>query len=286
LAKKATKHKKTSNTLRGLKSPLFFVNEQKRGLTLVATPPVVKKAAIYQRVLIKLSGEFMAGEDGFGIAPNQAASIAERIKSVCDMGVEVAIVIGAGNIWRGQAGVERGMDQSTADHMGMIATVMNGLALQDALERLGIETRVQTAVEMNKVAEPYIRLRAIHHMEKGRVVILTGGTGNPYFTTDTAGVLRCMEVNAEILIKATKVDGIYTADPKTNPDAERFLRLTFIEALQRQLRVMDSTALSLAMDNAVPVIVLNFWQEGALEKAMTGEEIGTYIGNDEMIEHA
>jgi uridylate kinase len=233
------------------------------------------KTAIYQRVLIKLSGEFMAGEEGYGIAPAQAASIAERIKCVCDMGVEVAIVIGAGNLWRGQVGVERGMDQSTADHMGMIATVMNGLALQDALERIGIETRVQTAVEMDKVAEPYIRLRAIRHMEKGRVVILTGGTGNPYFTTDTAGVLRCMEVNAQILIKATKVDGIYTDDPKTNPDAERFRKLTFIEALQRQLRVMDSTALSLCMDNNLPVIVLNFWQEGALEQAMRGEQVGT-----------
>ena len=252
---------------------------------MVASPDV-KKSAIYQRVLIKLSGEFMAGEDGFGIAPHQAASIAERIKSVYDMDVEVAIVIGAGNLWRGQVGVERGMDQSTADHMGMIATVMNGLALQDALERLGIETRVQTAVEMNKVAEPYIRLRAIRHMEKGRVVILTGGTGNPYFTTDTAGVLRCMEVNAQILIKATKVDGIYTDDPKKNPNAERFRRLTFREALQRQLRVMDSTALSLCMDNDLPVIVLNFWQEGALEQAMLGEEVGTFIGNHEMVERA
>jgi uridylate kinase len=244
-----------------------------------------KKAAIYQRVLIKLSGEFMAGESGFGIDPQKAATIAERIKSVCDMGVEVAIVIGAGNLWRGQAGVDRGMDQSTADHMGMIATVMNGLALQDALERVGIVTRVQTAVEMNKVAEPYIRLRAIRHMEKGRVVILTGGTGNPYFTTDTAGVLRCMEVNAQILIKATKVDGIYTDDPKKNPKAERFRRLTFREALQRELRVMDSTALTLCRDNNLPMIVLNFWQEGALEQAMRGEAIGTFIGNDEMVEH-
>ena len=240
---------------------------------------IERKTAIYNRVLIKLSGEFMAGEGSFGIDPDRASEIAERIKAVYDMGVQVAIVIGAGNIWRGNIGVERGMAQSTADHMGMIATVMNGLALQDALERIGIESRVQTAVEMNQVAEPYIRLRAIRHMEKGRVVILTGGTGNPYFTTDTAGVLRCMEVNADLLIKATKVDGIYTDDPRRNPHAERFTRLTFIEALNRQLRVMDSTALSLCMDNDQPMIVLNFWQDGALEKAMRGEEIGTYISN-------
>ncbi|MFP4322087.1 MAG: UMP kinase [Anaerolineales bacterium] len=233
----------------------------------------------YQRVLIKLSGEFMASDNGFGIDPEKASGIAERIKTVVEMGIQVAIVIGAGNLWRGNIGVKRGMDQSTADHMGMIATVMNGLALQDALERLGVPSRVQTAVEMNKVAEPYIRLRAIRHMEKGRVVILTGGTGNPYFTTDTAGVLRCMEINADLLIKATKVDGIYTDDPQTNPDATRFTHLTFLEALNRGLKVMDATALSLCMDNNLPMIVLDFWQPDALEKAMRGETIGTYIAN-------
>jgi uridylate kinase len=237
-------------------------------------------AVIYNRVLIKISGEFMASNGDYGIDPDQATRVAERIKAVSDMDVQVAVVIGAGNIWRGHIGVERGMDQSTADHMGMIATVMNGLALQDALKRIGVESRVQTAVEMNKVAEPYIRLRAIRHMEKGRVVILTGGTGNPYFTTDTAGVLRCMEVNADLLIKATKVDGIYTDDPKKNIHAERFRRISFREALNRQLKVMDSTALSLCMDNNLTMIVLDFWREGNLERAMRGEEVGTYISND------
>lgn len=234
----------------------------------------------YKRVLIKLSGEFMVGEGQYGIDPDQASKLAERIKAVHDLGVEIAIVIGAGNIWRGNVGVQRGMDQSTADHMGMIATVMNGLGLQDALKRCGVESRVQTAVEMNKVAEPYIRLRAIRHMEKGRVVILTGGTGNPYFTTDTAGVLRGMEVNAELLVKATKVDGIYTDDPKKNPQAEKFDQLSFMEALSRGLKVMDSTALSLCMDNNLDMIVLDFWEDGALEKAMMGQKIGTYIAND------
>lgn len=236
--------------------------------------------AIYSRVLIKLSGEFMAANDNFGIDPDKVRRLAERIQSVYAMGVQVAIVIGAGNLWRGHIGVERGMDQSTADHMGMIATVMNGLALQDALEHLGVPSRVQTAVEMNKVAEPYIRLRATRHMEKGRVVILTGGTGNPYFTTDTAGVLRCMEVNAELLIKATKVDGIYTADPKKDPAATRFDRITFLDALNRGLQVMDSTAMALCKDNNLPMIVLDFWEDDALERAMRGETVGTYIANE------
>jgi uridylate kinase len=233
----------------------------------------------YKRVLIKLSGEFMAGDNGYGISPDRAADIARRLKVAYDLGMQVAIVIGAGNLWRGNIGVERGMDQATADHMGMIATVMNGLALQDALERLHIPSRVQTAIEMNKVAEPYIRLRAIRHMEKGRIVILTGGTGNPYFTTDTAGVLRCMEIKADLLIKATKVDGIYSADPKHDPNAQRFHRLTFMEALQRQLKVMDATALSLCMDNNLSMIVMDFWQEGGLEKALRGQDIGTLIAN-------
>jgi len=235
--------------------------------------------AKYKRVLIKLSGEFMQAQGAQGIDPAQATRLASNIKKVYDLGVEVAIVIGAGNIWRGNIGVERGMDQSTADHMGMIATVMNGLALQDAFTRMGVPSRVQTAIEMNKVAEPYIRLRAIRHLEKGRIVILTGGTGNPYFTTDTAGVLRCMEINAELLVKATKVDGIYNDDPKKNPDATRFDSITFIEALNKGLKVMDSTALSLCMDNDLAMIVLDFWQEGALEQALRGETIGTYISN-------
>jgi uridylate kinase len=236
--------------------------------------------APYKRVLIKLSGEFIGGQDGYGINPDFASNIAERIKVVYDMGIEVAIVIGAGNIWRGHVGVERGMDQSTADHMGMIATVINGLALQDAFNRLGVPSRVQTAIEMNKVAEPYIRLRAIRHLEKKRVVIFTGGTGNPYFTTDTAGVLRAMEIQADLLIKATKVDGVYDADPKKNPGAKKFSHLTFMEALQRELKVMDATALSLCMENDLRMVVMDFWQAGALEKLMRGEDVGTLITKD------
>ncbi len=233
----------------------------------------------YKRVLIKLSGEALApANGGSGIDPEQAAFIAERIKAVVDLGAEIAIVIGAGNLWRGAPGVERGMDQSTADHMGMIATVMNGLALQDALERLGVETRVQTAIEMNRVAEPYIRLRAIRHMEKGRVVILSGGTGSPYFTTDTAAALRAAEIKADLIIKATKVDGVYTADPKKDPTATRFDSLSYEDALERKLSIMDLTAFTLCMENAMPIIVLDFWAEGMLEAAVRGERVGTFIG--------
>src|SRR5215212_1199704 len=189
----------------------------------------------FKRVVLKLSGEALSGAGGSGIDPDQAALIARRVKAVYDLGVHVAIVIGAGNLWRGKTGVSRGMDQTTADHMGLIATVMNALALRDALEREGVETRVQTAIEMNKIAEPYIRLRAIRHLEKSRVVIIAGGTGNPYFTTDTAAALRAMEIDAEVIIKATKVDGIYDSDPKKNPNAKRFDRLTFQEAIERRL---------------------------------------------------
>lgn len=237
------------------------------------------RISMYKRVLIKLSGEFLQGGRELSIDPHQADQIAERIKEVHDLGIQIAVVIGAGNIWRGSIGVQHGMDQSTADHMGMIATVMNGLALQDSLRQMGIESRVQTAVEMNKVAEPYIRLRAVRHLEKGRVVILTGGTGNPYFTTDTAAALRCMEINGEVLIKATKVDGIYTEDPNINPDATRYDTLSFQEAHDRRLGVMDATAFTLCMDNNIPVIVLNFWQENALRDAVLGEQIGTFISN-------
>jgi uridylate kinase len=232
----------------------------------------------YKRVLIKLSGEALAPSSGqLGIDPEKAAFIADRIKSVVSLGAEVAMVIGAGNLWRGAGGVARGMDQSTADHMGMIATVMNGLAMQDALERLGVSTRVQTAIEMNKVAEPYIRLRAIRHMEKGRVVILSGGTGSPYFTTDTAAALRAAEINADLVIKATKVDGVYTADPKQDPTATRFDQLTYEEALERKLSIMDLTAFTLCMENHMPIIVLDFWADGALEAAVRGESVGTLI---------
>lgn len=231
----------------------------------------------YKRILLKLSGEALAGMGEFGIDPDKAAFLARRVKSVHDLGVEIGVVIGAGNIWRGKAGVDRGMDQTTADHMGMIATVINALALRDALQREGVETRVQTAIEMNKVAEPYIRLRAIRHLEKGRVVIIAGGTGNPYFTTDTAGALRAMEIEAALLIKATKVDGIYDSDPRKNPNARRFATLTFHEALEKRLEVMDQTAFTLCRENNLPILVVDFWAEGALEAAVMGQEIGTIV---------
>lgn len=231
----------------------------------------------YKRILLKMGGEALAGPGGFGIDPNRAGEVAETVKSVYDLGVQVAIVIGAGNLWRGSAGVELGMEQATADHMGMIATVMNALALQDALERVGIVTRVQTAIEMKTVAEPYIRLRAIRHLEKGRVVIIGGGTGNPYFTTDTAGALRAMEVGAELLIKATKVDAVYDDDPNKNPNAKRFDQLSYIDALNMRVRVMDSTAISLCMENELPIVVLNLWQKDSVKRLVMGESIGTMI---------
>ncbi|NOZ48962.1 MAG: UMP kinase [Chloroflexi bacterium] len=231
----------------------------------------------YRRILLKLGGEALAGPQGFGIDPAQAAILAAKIKQVFDMGVQVALVIGAGNLWRGKQGLHHGMERTTADHMGMLATVMNALALQDALERTGIVTRVQTAIEMKAIAEPYIRGRAIRHLEKGRVVILGAGTGNPYFTTDTAGALRAMEIDAEVMIKATKVDGVYDGDPKTNPHAKRYDRLRYIDAISKRLGVMDSTAITLCMDHGLPIIVLDLWQEGALERAVQGETIGTLI---------
>ena len=234
----------------------------------------------YRRIVLKLSGETLAGPEGFGIDPEQAAVFARKLHSVVELGVQVALVIGAGNLWRGSRGVEGGMSQATADHMGMIATVMNGLALQDALEQIGVPTRVQTAVMMNQVAEPYIRLRAIRHMEKGRVVIITGGTGNPYFTTDTAAALRGMEVNADVIIKGTQVDGVYTDDPKKNPDARRFDRLTYSEAIEYRVRVMDLTAITLCMDHKLPLIVLNIWDDHSLQDAVLGKPVGTLIDGE------
>jgi uridylate kinase len=231
----------------------------------------------YQRILLKLGGEALSGPQGFGIDPNQADDIAQRISEVKETGVDVAIVIGAGNLWRGRRGLERGMDRATADYMGMLATVMNALALMDALERIGIVTRVQSAIEMHSVAEPYIRRRAIRHLEKGRVVILGAGTGNPYFSTDTAAALRAMEIGADVLIKATKVDGVYDSDPETNPDAQRFDHLTYIEAINRRLEVMDSTAISLCMDNNLPILVLNLWSRDALRAALWGDKVGTLV---------
>ena len=232
----------------------------------------------YKRVLLKLGGEALSKPGGFGIDPDEAASLAERVKAVKNLGVEAAVVIGAGNLWRGRDGIERGMEQATADHMGMIATVMNALALQDALERIGIVTRVQSAVEMRAIAEPYIRRRAMRHLEKGRVVIFAGGTGNPYFTTDTAGALRAMEIDADVMIKATKVDGVYDADPRIHPDAVKFEHITYIDALNKRLKALDSTAISLCMEHDMPILVLNLWQEGSLQRAVLGELVGTTIG--------
>jgi uridylate kinase len=235
----------------------------------------------YQRILLKLSGEALAEPGGSGIDPHQANDISRRVREVREMGVDVAIVIGAGNLWRGKVGLDHGMDRATADYMGMVATVMNALALMDSLESIGVVTRVQSAIEMRSVAEPYIRRRAIRHLEKGRVVIFGGGTGNPYFSTDTAAALRAMEIGAGVLIKATKVDGVYDSDPKRNPAAVKFDDLTYIEALNRRLEVMDSTALSLCMDNKLPILVLNLWDETALTKALHGEKIGTLVHGGE-----
>jgi uridylate kinase len=231
----------------------------------------------YKRILLKISGEALASKSGFGIDVDEAESVASRIKEVCELGVEVAVVIGAGNLWRGKQGLERGMDRATADYMGMLATVMNAMALMDALERTNVFTRVLSAVEMRAVAEPYIRRRAIRHLEKGRVVIFGAGTGNPYFSTDTAAALRAMEIGADVVIKATKVDGIYEADPKKNPDAKKFKEMTHLEFLSRRIAVMDSTAVTLCMENNLPILVLNLWDPHALVAALKGEVVGTLV---------
>jgi len=233
----------------------------------------------YQRVLLKLGGESLAPSSGVGIDPGRAEKVAEIIKGVSSTGIEMAVVIGAGNLWRGRTGIERGMDRTTADHMGMLGTVMNAIALQDALERDGVATRMQTAIEMKDLAEPYIRRRAVRHLEKGRVIILGAGTGNPYFTTDTAGALRAVEIDANILIKATKVDGVYDSDPTIVADAKKFDRLTYIDAINRRLKVMDSTALSLCMDNDMPILVLDLWDENSLLKAVMGDQVGTLVSH-------
>ena len=231
----------------------------------------------YKRVLLKLGGEALAGLQGSGIDPHQAEAAATKIREIKEYGVEVALVLGAGNLWRGADGLVHGMDRTTADHMGMLATVMNALALRDALERQGVATRVQTAIEMRSVAEPYIRGRAIRHLEKGRVVIIGAGTGNPFFTTDTAAALRAMEVDAEVLIKATKVDGVYDSDPLQNPEARFFDRLTYLQALSMRVGVLDSTAITLCMENDLPIIVMNLWTPDSLAKVIRGERIGTLI---------
>jgi uridylate kinase len=231
----------------------------------------------YQRIMLKLGGEALAGPEGFGIDPQRAEDAALKIQQVRELGVEVAIVIGAGNLWRGRTGIERGMERATADYMGMLGTVMNSLALMDALERIEIVTRVMSALEMRAVAEPYIRRRAMRHLEKDRVIILGGGTGNPYFSTDTAAALRAMEIEADIVIKATKVDGVYESDPEKNPEAKRFDHLTYIDALNRRIGVMDSTAISLCMDNQLPILVLDMEQPRSLVQAVMGEKLGTII---------
>jgi uridylate kinase len=232
---------------------------------------------IYKRVLLKLSGEALMGEQQFGVDPAVVTRIARDVGELQALGVETAIVIGGGNIFRGLAASARGMDRATADYMGMLATVINGLALQDALEQQNVVTRVVTAIEMRAVAEPFIRRRAIRHLEKGRVVIFAAGTGNPYFTTDTAAALRAMEIRAEVILKGTKVDGVYSADPMLDPSATKYSTISFMQVLERQLRVMDATAISLCMDNKLPIVVFNLRQPGSIRHVVMGEPVGTTV---------
>jgi len=234
----------------------------------------------YQRVLLKLSGEAFKGEREYGIDPAFLVKIANDIKLAHALGTQVAIVIGGGNIFRGISGAAQGMDRVTADYTGMLATIMNALALQDALTKVGVDSRVQSAIEMKEVAEPFILRRAIRHLEKGRVVIFAGGTGNPYFTTDTTAALRAAEIRADVILKATQVDGVYSADPKKDPSAVRFKSLTFLDALNRQLKVMDITALSLSMDNQIPIVVFSLHESGNISRVLKGDPIGTTIGGN------
>jgi len=231
----------------------------------------------YRRILLKLSGEALAGEAGVGICPEVIQGMASQIGEVRQLGVEVVVVVGGGNIFRGLPGSERGIERATGDYMGMLATVINALALQDALEKAGIATRVQSAISMAQVAEPFIRRRAVRHLEKGRVVIFGGGTGNPYFSTDTAAALRANEIGAEIILKATKVDGVYDSDPKLNAQAKRFQQVSYLEALKQQLKIMDSTAFSLCMDNKMPIIVFDFRKPHNIKRVVLGEEVGTLV---------
>jgi uridylate kinase len=231
----------------------------------------------YRRILLKLSGEALGGESGIGINPTAVQSMAEQVREVRDLGVQVVIVLGGGNIFRGLAGSEKGIERATGDYMGMLATIINSLALQDALEKIGVATRVQTAITMAQVAEQFIRRRAVRHLEKGRVVIFGGGTGNPYFSTDTAAALRATEIGAEVILKATKVDGIYDSDPKKNPKAKRFSQISYLDALQKQLKVMDSTAFSLCMDNKMPIIVFDLFKPHNLKRVVLGDAVGTVV---------
>lgn len=233
---------------------------------------------VFKRVVLKLSGEALAGQQGFGIHAEVISSIAEQVKEVVELNVEVAVVVGGGNIWRGIAGSQKGMDRATADYMGMLATLMNSLALQDSLEKIGVPTRVQTSISMQQVAEPYIRRRAIRHLEKGRVVIFAGGTGNPYFSTDTTAALRAAEIEAEVILMAkNKVDGVYSADPFVDATAKKFETLTYMEMLNKNLGVMDSTASSLCMDNHIPLVVFSISEKGNIKRAVLGEKIGTIV---------
>jgi len=234
----------------------------------------------YKRVVLKLSGEAFAGGQGFGVEFDSVKWIAQQVADAHQLGAEMAIVVGGGNIWRGAEASRRGMDRSTADYVGMLATVVNSVVLQDALEGIGIPTRVLTAIEMREIAEPYIRRRAVRHLEKGRVVIFGAGTGNPFFSTDTAAALRAAEIEAEAILMAKRVDGVYDCDPLTNPDATFFDRLSFIDVINRGLAVMDATAASLCMDNNIPIVVFNLLKGGNIRKALAGEPVGTYIGRD------
>jgi uridylate kinase len=239
----------------------------------------VKNKPIYKRIVLKLSGEALQGKREYGIDPQVTRSIAKQIKEIVELGVEVTVVVGGGNIFRGESLVaSQGIDRSTADYLGMLATVINGLALQDVLEKMGVFTRVQTAIQMQELAEPYIRRRAIRHLEKGRVVIFVSGTGNPYFTTDTTAALRAMEINADCILKATKVDGVYSSDPLKNKNAKKFDRLKYIDMLKKGLKVMDATAVSLCMDNKLPIVVFNLTKYGNIKRVIIGERIGTVIG--------
>jgi uridylate kinase len=237
-----------------------------------------KEAPVYKRIVLKLSGEAVQERGGRdNISPAVVREIAERIKEVRDLGVQVAVVIGGGNIWRGLSAAHRGMDRTTADYMGMLATVINALALRSTLDQMGVEARVQTAIEMKNVAEPFILGRAVRHLELGRVVIFAAGTGNPYFSTDTTAALRASEIRAEVILKATKVDGVYDRDPKKHPDAKRYDRLTFTEALTKRLQIMDSTAFSLCMDNKIPIVVFDMYKPGILRDAVLGRKVGTLV---------
>jgi uridylate kinase len=254
----------------GGKKPLTGHHEQLRRMKKPSPPR-------YRRILLKLSGEALGGDTGSGICPSALQNMAAQIAEVRELGVQIVVVIGGGNIFRGLQGIEKGIERATGDYMGMLATVINALALQDALEKLRVPTRVQTAITMAQVAEPFIRRRAVRHLEKERVVIFGGGTGNPYFSTDTAAALRANEIGAEVILKATKVDGIYDCDPKKNSQARRFTQITYIDALQRQLKVMDSTAFSMCMDNKMPIIVINLFTPHILKRVVLGEKVGTLV---------